>query len=508
MPVLLAALCGALFSAALPPTNLWAFVLAMVPLMVFLARSERLSEAFMLGFAFALPFFGLHLLWLPLSFTELFGQVAWIIFPPLVVILAAMWGLVTLASRLLGGYGRGTLWLLPALWVLAEWLRSQGSLAFPWGFVGYAWVGTPLAQVADLAGVYGLSLLTLVVLALLASLWAPPSPSRYALAAWRPSLAPVVVALSLLVIALAYSGTRLSATLPPPTEQALLVQGNTNPLERVNGLDEDLMRHARLTASALAELEEGFLLPDLVIWPEGAVLWPDLSDEDAPESAEARTLVQESALGLPVITGGGARDQRGDYNSVFSLVGERVVDRYDKVYLVPFGESFPLQDAMRSAYSTVFTMFGLPFLASRAAGEEIRPLSSLHLLVGVYICYESVFPQVPRTMARKGAQVLSNISNDAWYGRGPGAEQHFLMGSMRAIETRRYILRAGNDGITAVIDPMGRMLQDLPRGIEGTLVVGYGLRDGLTPYVRFGDWLMAALLLYVPGYLGFRRWFG
>jgi len=172
-----------------------------------------------------------------------------------------------------------------------------------------------------------------------------------------------------------------------------------------------------------------------------------------------------------------------------------VLSRYDKVYLVPFGERWPLIEQLPDLYRAVFGWFGLPMLLNTSAGQAVTPLQSPVGVIGAYICYESVFPQVARQMVAQGAQVLLNISNDAWFGLGRGAQQHFLMGSLRAIETRRYLLRAGNDGITAVIDPLGRVQAALPRGGQATLMVSYALQDGLTPYVRLGDrWLLVVAL--------------
>ena len=99
-------------------------------------------------------------------------------------------------------------------------------------------------------------------------------------------------------------------------------------------------------------------------------------------------------------------------------------------------------------------------------------------------------------MVARGARVLVNVSNDAWFGFGQGARQHFYMGTLRAIETRRYLLRGGNDGVTAAVDPLGRTLAELPRGKRGALTARYGERTGITPYVRFGDLLIAGLVLY------------
>ena len=181
-----------------------------------------------------------------------------------------------------------------------------------------------------------------------------------------------------------------------------------------------------------------------------------------------------------------------------SRTGLRVTGRYDKVYLVPFGEYFPLIGPLEPLYRTIFGWFGLPLLQSRPPGESVSPLSVAGTSVAAYICYESVFPQIARTMTARGAQVLVNISNDAWFGFGQGARQHFAMGNLRAIETRRYLLRDGNDGITALVNPLGQVEKELPRGERGALTVRYGERRTLTPYVRFGDLLVLGLALYVP----------
>ena len=483
---LLTALCGALLSAALPAVSFWPLGLALVPLFVLVARSVRVKDAFGLGFFFGLAFFALYVFWLPQSFTDLFGPVSWIIYPPLVLVLGAFWGVVTGLSRLLGRRGAGTLWLLPALWILMEWARTQGVFAFPWGTLGYMWLGTPVAQLADIAGVYGLSFLTAAV----ASLLAAPFVVRGVML-WLP---PLVAAL-LLGLGWLDGLSILRETEVPATQTALLVQGNTDPLGRAEGRVIDTEVYLDLTRQALAGAEP----VDLVVWPEGVVLdYPNLELSDLED---VRRTIQESAGGAPVVTGGVATEGNRAYNSVYSLANGLVVDRFDKVYLVPFGEAFPLIGPLEGLYRVIFGWFGLGLLDSRTPGGVIKPLDTPSGLAATYICYESVFPQVARRMVKSGAGVLINISNDAWFGRGRGAEQHFGMGRMRAIETRRYLLRGGNDGVTALVDPFGRTLERLPRAEAASLRVDYGLNDTVTPYVRYGDVLILVLAVFAAGFV-------
>lgn len=484
MNVLLAALLGALLSAALPGVGWWPLALVLVPLFVLIARSARVREAFWLGFWFAVAFFGLYLLWLPTSFAALFGPIAWIIYPPLLLILGVFWGLVTALSRRLGGPGTGTLALLPALWVLMEWLRTQGYFAFPWGVLGYLWVGTPVAQLAELLGVYGLSLLTLTLTSLLAIPWVRRGQ-------WPG--APLGAAL-LLGAAWGYGLIREGMPLPETTHRVLLVQGDTNPLRRAIGKENDLEIYLRLTRLALADGAN----PQLVVWPESVVMGPPL---ESPAAQGVLQQIQAVVGEIPLVTGVSAVTGTVRFNSVYSLQGGAVLSRYDKVYLVPFGERWPLIEQFPNFYRTVFSWFGLPMMLNTSPGQAVNPLQSPVGVIGAYICYESVFPQVARQLVAQGAQVLLNISNDAWFGLGHGAQQHFLMGSLRAIETRRYLLRAGNDGITAVIDPLGRVTAELPRGGQATLSGYFALLEGYTPYVRLGDrWLLLVVLyaLMVP----------
>src|SRR5690625_3996230 len=203
--------CGVLLTLALPPTSLWPALLMLGPLFVLVANSGGFRRAFLLGFWFGLGFFTLYLLWLPASLSQpdWLGPLFWLLYPPLLLILASFWGLATGLSRLVGGRGRPTLVLLPAAWVLTELLRSVGYFAFPWGTLGYLWLDTPVAQLADLIGVNGLSLLTVSVVALLSA------PFTVAVSAPRRDRAWLAPLLALLLVAGAWTaGTVRMPELP------------------------------------------------------------------------------------------------------------------------------------------------------------------------------------------------------------------------------------------------------------------------------------------------------
>lgn len=483
----LALVCGVLLSFALPSTNLWPLASSLIVVFYLVATSRSTREAFGYGALTALGCFTPLLLWLPTSFTDLFGPVSWVIYPPILLALALFWGIVTALARYFGGRGIGTLWLLPALWVLMEWARAQGPFAFTWGTLGYIWIDTPPVQLADLAGVYGLSLGTAIVAALLAAPFVTTPET------WRARVLPVMGVLTLSAGAWAYGAYRLAAPLPPTTDQALLVQGATDPLERAQGTAEgEVARYQRLTTQALRQVE---VQPELVIWPEGAAL--ELTYLQGDERQHAWKAIQHTAPQATFIVGGAAVEQGRAYNSAFSLSGGRERGRYDKVYLVPYGESVPFADALAPLYATVYRWFGFEDFMGRSPGRQLAPLPTPLGAVATYTCYESIFPQVARAMVARGANVLINISNDAWFGRGDGARQHFEMGRLRAIETRRYLLRVGNDGITALVGPSGRVVAELPRGGQRTLMAAFAPRQELTPYVRFGDALVVILALYV-----------
>lgn len=444
---------GVALALTLPPTPLG--FLAPLPLIWLLIRG-----GFRFGFLAGVGFWAVHLVWLPLSFVVLF-ETPWGAVPylPLVLIKAAMWGAVF-------GLTRGRPIARGGLWVVQEYLTSLGDFAFPWGFLGYAMVDAPGRVLASVGGVYLLSLLVLAAALGLYYYW---QRLRYERVVFSSS------ALGLAGVLLIWVGL-WTAPLPPVqgSEKVLLVQGNINPMRKLEGVSAE-QTYFGLTRQGL----EAHPQTQVVVWPETAVFG---------FSPELVALLgnRELISGL----------ETGVVNRVVRLVDGQVTHYYDKNRLVPFGEFFPWSDQLGPVYGFFFRAFGFDGqIASRRPGSSYRPLGRY----GAFICYESVFPSVTSVLVQGGAQVLLLGTNDAWFGPSFGGLQHFQMGRLRAVETGRWLLRAGNDGVTAIIDPNGRVTARIPQRQAGFLAGEFGLLQGHTPYVRWGDWavlLAGALLVF------------
>ncbi|PYE53035.1 apolipoprotein N-acyltransferase [Deinococcus yavapaiensis] len=452
MPILIAAL-ALLLGAALAGCSIplpWSF-LAPVPLaflFAFVAAAPTPKNgawrAFLAGFAF----FTLHLMWLPESFGAGFGPFGVVMFLPVFALLGVFVALLAFVTSSLTSAWWARVWLLAFGWVLVEWLRHLGPLAFPWGTLGYTTLPTPAVQIADLGGVLLLSLLVTSTGATLAMLVRRE---------WRP-----LVPMTLLWLgALGYGASR---TLPQGEPgRALLLRTTFAQFEKVFDFDAYWNQQLALTS----QVQPG----ELVVWSETSVLSPAWIDR---------------LPNRPMITGVNYSNSDGSWsNSVISW-NDGVLARGDKVKLVPFGEYSPLARELRPVYDFFYTRFvGAPFTVRRP-GTDMRPLPLEGRAYGAYICYESVFGALTAKLAREGAEVLVNVSNDGWF-NPLGVAQHFAMGRVRAIETRRYVLRSVNLGVAGVVDPLGRPGTTFDGPSSGVVHARFDFLSAETPYTRFGD---------------------
>lgn len=397
--------------------------------------------------------------------------------------------LVAWAARARAGYSRRALFLAPFLWVAVELLRTY-LVGFPWDLLGTTQVAnTALSRIATLTGVYGLSFEIALVNAAFAAAFLVRPPRR------RLMLAATMATAVFLQLTQYIELDRL-----PVDSHALLVQQNVPIREswqsaEYNGLLQSL--------DAISTIPPGSAKVNLVVWPESPA--PFFLNDDrfvSTISAIARRtndFVVAGSLGVRPAAGG----ENLLYNSA-ALVNPQgqIAARYDKVHLVPFGEYIPLQRLLSFAQSLTREV------GTFARGSDRWPLDAGAAKLGVFICYESVFPGEVRQFADHGAQVFVNISNDGWFGNSGAPEQHLNVARMRAIENERWLLRATNTGITASIDPFGRVVAQAPTGTRTTLLAPYSLRAETTFYTRYGDWFPCLCAIISLVGLLFRRRLG
>jgi apolipoprotein N-acyltransferase len=430
------------------------------------------------------------------------------------------------------GSTRLTLAAVPFLWVAME-LAAARITSFPWDQLGTSQVDNALLnQLAPWTGVYGISFLLAAFNAFFAHrLLSPRQPaapqqprSRLQALFGRE----VRIAFGLILFVFLYSGgLSWAPPKPPATATAVLIQPNLdvsgdNIWQRPGEWERHIAEFQRLAGEQcktyIAGMPEsgaaqGEIVcppyathPDLVAWPES----PAPFFENDPRFQQALKQVAASAQ-APVVVGSvgvefsAAEQSYQGYNSalVVAADGQRV-GRYDKIHLVPFGEYIPFRRLLFFARSLTGRV------GDTARGEERKVFrlgsakGEAHRY-GVFLCYESVFADEVRQFAQLGAEVLVNLSDDGWYGDTSAPWQHLNMARMRAIENRRWILRDTNNGVTAAIDPYGRVRQSIPRHQVDALPAQFGFRSDITFYTAHGDlfaWLCVLFSVVVLGMAG------
>ncbi len=386
-------------------------------------------------------------------------------------------------SAALGESIRRALGAAPFLWVAVELARTRIT-AFPWELLGYSQTANfGLTRIATLTGVYGLSFEIALVNSVFAAAFLAPqgAPERRR---WLAGAACVAAAIL-------QAGQLLS---PPPAtadHTALLVQPNIPILEGGAWTKQYFQETLRdLTAESLhpageaAEKAGGHF--DLIVWPESPSPFytndPMFRDAVSSLAKQSGTWVVAGAIGItPAMHSGGSTWQIFNSAALVNPQGEWV-GRYDKVHLVPFGEYLP--------FPQLFAFAGglTKEVGEFQRGSSHTPLDAGGQRFGMFICYESIFPDEVRQGPLQGAQVLLNISNDGWYGDSGAWKQHLQQTEMRAIENDRWLLAGTNTGMTASIDPYGRIVAATPRKVRTALAAPYALISGTTFYTRHGDW--------------------
>lgn len=479
---------GALAAGALPP--LYALPLLWVAFTGFLwllDGARHWLRAFLTGWAFGLGYFVAGLYWVGHSFlvdAERFGALMPFAVGALAAGMALFIGLAALAVRLSRARGLARVLILAAAWLACEWLRAWAFTGFPWNLIGSVWtVSDATMQFAAVAGVWGLSLLTVVSAAAPSCLAGAGGRGRR----WAAALIPALLVPAVLW---GFGALRLAAA-PDPADD--VVAGTLLRVVQPN-IDQRLKWQADLRVNhvkdqmALSD-DQGSRSVTHVVWSETAI--PFLLPDSQEVLGAVKRIVPPGGL---LFAGAPRRTEVGGevrlWNSLFAIDehGE-VAAVYDKRHLVPFGEYVPLRSVLPFMK---LTRGGSDF----SSGEGPRTLRMPGLPeVSVLICYEVIFPG--RVVdAGSDAKWLLNVTNDAWFGTSSGPYQHFAAARLRAVEEGLPLVRAANTGISAVVDPYGRIVGQLE--LNRTGVIDAPLPKALkerTPFSRLGDWILLILLI-------------
>ncbi len=498
---LLAALSGVIagftyptvFAGYMLPDLGWMAFFAWVPL--FLAiRSARPRAAFAKSFFAGLFHYGIAMYWLYTamnSFGGLSPTLSVLALLLLVAVLSAYFGIIFWLSQwICRKNSLAALWVRPFVWVGIEYLRGHVPAGgFPWSQIGYSQGGfLHFIQSADLFGVYGVTWLLVFCNEALAEI----------VVRWRRGERPRAlktagIAAVLVLANLAYGRYRIANGLAVPTRtlKVGVVQGN-------------IPQEEKWQRSAAARILETFQSGTTLLEQKGAtlILWPEASMPydlayDAPEVSYDLGAERADILFGTISRSSQGSERKRDrpYHNTALLVdaGGRLLGYYHKRHLVPFGEYVPWKD---------FLFFARKMTAQvgeMMPGSDYYPLKYQDSLLGVLICYEDIFPEISRLMVEKGANVLINITNDAWYGRSSAAYQHQVFSQFRAVETRRALIRATNTGLSSQIDRLGRVQWQGGLFTREDILSSLPFYDDLSPYVRSGDLLPLGSLALLFG---------
>lgn len=506
----IALVAGALSALAMAPFNAWPVLFLTFPVMVWLIDGagaghwRGVPAAAMAGWWFGLGYFVPGLYWIGYAFLVDAPTFAWLL-PFAVLGLPAYLALFTAfgfaLARLIWTRDGIRVIALAASLTLSEWLRGQVLSGFPWNSFGYALTEPlALAQTASVIGLWGLTFLSIAIFASPAALIDGSTRGR------RPWIGPAM-ALALLTAMGIFGGVRLA--LQPTTLVARvklrIMQPNLQQDVKFNYAAKAQVMQKYLTLSDRASRPQSTGVRDasILIWPESA--FPFFLTREADAMAQIADLLPRGTI---LITGSvrapdvppGIRITRA-YNSIYVIDHDgSVLSVYDKVHLVPFGEYLPFQDWMEKLGFVQLTKVQGGFIAG--ARRRAMDLPNAPRMLPL-ICYEAIFPgDVASRDDRPGWMI--NLTNDGWFGNSTGPYQHLQQARVRAIEQGLPMVRAANTGISAVVDPAGRIIARLGLGVEGVLDANLPAAIAPTIYARVGD-IPAAIMVAAGLLLVLRR---
>jgi apolipoprotein N-acyltransferase len=489
--LILAPLAGVMVTLSLAPFGLWPLGILSCALYAYLLSTCTARQALWRGWLYGLGMFGSGVSWVYVSI-HVYGYAS----VPLAILLTALFcaGLALLHALFAWCYVRfvrflpgGMLVGFPALWVLFEWFRGWFLTGFPWLYLGYAHIETWISGWAPILGVFSLSFICALT-------------GTCLFLAWRSRQLVACMTYAVIVITLWAGGAVLKPTqwVARASEHSLSVAIYQPNIPQEHKWDPAWYRPI---LRQLQEATDPLLGHDIVIWPEAAIpnYYQRAQGFLEPLARRAAAIDTTLVTGIPYRPEGG----QAYYNSIAALgYGEGI---YHKQRLVPFGEYVPLEGLLRG----LIAFFDLPMSAFSRGPADQKPLRVGPYRVAPFICYEIVYGNQVAASARD-TDLLITISNDSWFGNSIGPLQHLQIAQMRARENGRYVLRATNNGVSAIIDHQGRIVDRTAQFVEATLVGKAEVMLGNTPFGSFGTAPIitisgVTLLLMGIMYVGFWR---
>ena len=519
LPLWLALGTGILLFLSFPgAVGLWpAAWVALVPLLV-AVRNVRSAAAARLGLLAGMVHYLSLLYWIIIVLGRYGNLPLWVSIPALLLLSLYMSSYLALFCVIINRVWKQkeifVVWAAPLLWVGLDFVRSFLFSGFPWQDLGYSqYKAILLIQTADLTGHFGITFHIVLINSVTALLFVLWLTSRTADLAAQPVLTlrlrrawfyAILPALCIILVVLGYNVIRYKQVsgviADSPKMKIAVVQGNIeqdqkwSPAMRLATIDI----YKKLSEQALA-LKDG--PPTLLVWPETALPFL-ISDNPYYHRLKNALILREKIWllsGAPFYKyiedkkSSGSRAVQS-YNSAYLFTPEgKIAGRYDKQHLVPFGEYVPFSD-----------YFSLPGplvenIGNFSSGKAVRPLACQGAAIGVLICFESIFPKLARDWTASGANLLVNITNDAWFGRSSAPWQHLSMSVFRAVENRRSLARSANTGISAIVDPLGRIYGTSPLFQPFYQVADVPLLQAKTIFVDFGyHFGLLCLLASIP----------
>lgn len=482
---IIAILAGAILPGAFAPHRLWPLAIFSPAILQWIwLHHETPKEAFLSGLGYGLGMFGMGVSWVFVSIHH-YGNTN----IPLAILITTLFVAVLALFIAIQGYvlkrffrGNTTAFCLigfPSCWVLFEWLRSWLLTGFPWLYLGYSQLQTPLSGYAPIMSVYGISTAVLLTSGALVVLLTGNRKTKM-----------IAGILMIVIWGMGYFFQHYPFTTPrSKSYTASLVQGNIKPFDKFASTDP-----IGSTEKIYGKLSEKAWGADLILWPESALPLPLPYSKPYIDTLAKRALLHHSTL----ITGIQVINNKEEYHNSLIALGEGH-GIYHKYHLVPFGDFLPLDSWLRG----IIGFFDLP-MSSFKPGPLQQPLITTgDLKLVPLICYEIAFPELLRETIRN-ADAIITLSEDGWFGESWGPYQHLEIAQMRALETGRMVLRATTSGVTAIIDPKGKLAATIPQFEARVLSGTFQSMEGITPWVKFGLWPLLALLFacfILPGRL-------